>query len=83
MLHHAISDNSEQAKAKFEEQYITANQIAEHVGVSRTSVHTARTSGRLPNGFDIGSTFIWERYSIQPIIDTWRDKIANHAGAEA
>lgn len=70
-----FSQSPEEAAKKFEALYITAQQIADAVGVSRASVFSARNSGRLPNGFNIGSTYIWERAFIKPYVDSWKDKM--------
>lgn len=69
------SMTASEAQSLFDKQYITAQQIADHVGVSRVSVFNARKSGKLPNSIKLDSTFLWEREFIQPYMDSWKNDI--------
>lgn len=63
------------AQSLFESRYITAQQIADYVDVTRVSVFNARKSGKLPGSIAVGATFVWERDQIQPYIETWRETL--------
>jgi len=58
---------------QFDTAFITASEIANEVGVSRTSVHHARRDGKLPNPIAVGDglVFIWDRTAIRPHVDAW------------
>lgn len=77
-----FSSTEEETKRLFEEKYITAQQLADHVGVSRVSVFKARTGGKLPNAVAMGATYIWERAYIMPIVNAWKETVKLRSGAE-
>lgn len=56
----------------FDDHYITSSEIAETLGVSRSTVHVARVNGKLPNPIDVqGQIYIWERATIRGYLDAW------------
>lgn len=70
---------------RFDALYITSNEVARRVGVTRAGLLQARRSGQLPgfvlvNGNDI---VIWERAAIEPYLKAWElQRAARAARAE-
>lgn len=61
------------AQLQFDERYITSTEIMEHMGVTRTAVHMARVTGKLPAPIDVkGKLFIWERATVMPYLAAWK-----------
>lgn len=61
------------AQQEFDQKYITSSEIMKSLGVTRTTILTARRTGRLPNPIDIqGQIFIWEREKLKPYLDAWK-----------
>lgn len=68
---------------EFKEKYIGSPEIAERIGVSRVAVLYARTSGKLPGGFEFGRLYVWERKAIEPHLVAWEQRIAARRAGEA
>lgn len=61
------------AQTKFDEMYITADEIARDANVSRVSVTKARARNLLPNPILVGEyMYVWERASVKPFVDAWK-----------
>ena len=61
-----------EAQRKFNETYISTTEIIEKLGLSRTSLHIARTTGKLPDPICIhGQIYVWERAKITAYLDAW------------
>lgn len=73
-----ISKTLSPEQQRFHEQYITAPEIADEVGVSRVSVFRARERNALPNAIYVGDhrIWIWERVQIRPHIEAWKKNMA-------
>jgi predicted DNA-binding transcriptional regulator AlpA len=73
-----------EAQRKFNETYISTSEMIEMLGVSRTAIHTARTTGKLPNPICIhGQIFVWERAKVSAYLDAWRLMLNTRRGARA
>lgn len=59
---------------RFNETYITATEIGQEAGVSRTAVLHARRRGLLPGAIAVNGDqlYIWERASVRPFLDAWK-----------
>jgi len=69
---------------EFNDRYVTTSEIVETLGVSRSTVHTARTTGRLPDAIDVhGNVFVWERHKVQAYLDAWKVMLDTRRGASA
>jgi predicted DNA-binding transcriptional regulator AlpA len=62
------------SQEQFDKTFITASEIANEVGVSRTSVHHARRDGKLPDPIEVGDglVFIWNRAAVTPYVEAWK-----------
>lgn len=65
------------AQRRFNENYITATEVAEFVGVSRVSVLRAKQRGMLPDAIRVGDNHvcIWERTPVMPYVEAWKKAI--------
>lgn len=67
---------------EFDKRYITTSEIVETLGISRSTVHVARVSGKLPDPIDVhGQVFIWERARVQEYLDAWKLMLDTRRGA--
>lgn len=65
----------------FDRTYITSQQIANELELSRTSIFAARKRGQLPHPIIIDSqTFIWERTKVEPILKAWKNSLQFRKG---
>ena len=72
------------SQQRFDQQYITASEIINTLGVTRSSVHIARKTGRLCDPINVhDQIFIWDRAKIQPYLDAWRVVLTTRRGANA
>lgn len=76
---HANTTNREPIKMstvsqkEFDAKYITTTEIIETLEVSRSTVHVARTQGKLPDAINIhGQMYIWERKRVAPYLAAWK-----------
>lgn len=70
---------------EFDSKYVTANELQQEMGVSRSSVMHARQAGKLPEPIvlrGIGA-FVWERNVITPYMDDWRILLASRRQGSA
>lgn len=67
---------------RFDENYITASEIAKDVGVARVTVHYARKNGILPNPIVVGDNLvcIWERKPLEEHLKNWKLQMAAKRG---
>ena len=70
------------AQARFDELYITSNEIQKTLKVERSSILKARRRGMLPEPVVIRgvNTFIWERAPLKPFLDAWTISLASRRG---
>lgn len=61
-------------QARFDAIYISSNEIAADVGVSRTAVLHARKRGLLPDPIVVNGNqiIIWERDVVAPFVAAWK-----------
>lgn len=61
------------AQRAFDEWFISSSEIMKTLNVSRTTILSARRTGKLPGAIDIqGKIFIWDRDRIKPYLDAWK-----------
>lgn len=56
--------NKEQIE--FDTEYITSNEVCKVAGVVRSTLMSARNSGKLPGGIRCNGGFIWKRAALAP-----------------
>lgn len=79
-----MTSNSNDAQREFNERYITSSEIMEKLDVTRTTILSARRTGKLPDPIDIqGKIFIWERDKVTPYLDAWKIVLDARRGAVA
>lgn len=68
--------------AEFNKKYITSNEIVDALGVERSCVLRARTSGLLPNSFKVAGlrSYLWEREPLQEYLNAWKITLASRRG---
>lgn len=68
--------SAETAQARFNERYITSQEIVRRLNVSRASVGAARRRGDLPPAITIEGVncMFWERSEAEPMIEEWQIK---------
>lgn len=67
-----MSEVSE-AQHEFDTRYITGAEIMQRLGITRTALHNARSTGKLPDAIDIqGQMYIWLRDSVEPYLSAWK-----------
>lgn len=72
------------AQLAFDERYISSTEIMEHMKVTRTAIHMARVTGKLPAPIDVqGKIFIWERATVMPYLAAWKTVLDVRRGAGA
>lgn len=59
---------------EFNEQFITALEIAQLLGISRPAVTAAHQSGRLPKPILVNECriMLWNRKEVMPYINDWK-----------
>ena len=57
-----------------ENMYITANELAEMLHLTRGSVYTMRRKGILPEGKKIGGVRRWSAKEIQEFMKAWKEQ---------
>jgi predicted DNA-binding transcriptional regulator AlpA len=69
-------------QSEFDKKYITAHQIMKDLGISRTALFYAKSSGKLPESVILndGRLYIWLREDIDPILKTWKEEINKRKG---
>lgn len=69
----------------FDRRYITANEIAKRLHVTRQAVHFARTRGTLPEPILVGPDmiYIWDRQLLEPHLAEWKRRIQTKQGIAA
>jgi predicted DNA-binding transcriptional regulator AlpA len=73
------TNNAQQA---FDERYITSTEVMEMLGVTRTAIHMARITGKLPAPINVKDRiFIWERASVMPYLTAWKTVLDVRRGA--
>lgn len=79
-----MTSNTNDAQREFDERYITSSEIMEMLDVSRTTIHSARTTGKLPDPIYIrDQIYIWERATVMPYLDAWKIILDARRGASA
>ena len=70
------------AQAKFDATYITSSEILEELDLTRASLMHARRTGKLPPAIEVndGRLFIWERQTVQPYIENWKQALKFRRG---
>lgn len=70
--------SAETAQARFNERYITSQEIATRLTVSRSALVAARRRGDLPAHISINGVncMFWERTEAEPLIQRWIEKRA-------
>lgn len=72
------------SQQEFDNRYITTSEIVKTLGVSRSTVHVARITGKLGDPIDVhGQVYIWDRATIKPYLDAWKLMIDTRRGAAA
>lgn len=72
------------AQREFDERYISSTEIMRTMRVTRTTILSARRTGKLPEPIDIqGKIFIWERGKVKPYLDAWKIVLDVRRGAAA
>lgn len=72
------------AQAEFDKRYITTSEIMSLMGVTRTTVFTAKNTGKLPDPIDVqGKICIWERDKVDPYLSAWKIVLDVRRGAGA
>jgi hypothetical protein len=67
-----MSKTSRSAQTKFSETYVTTTEICRRLSVTRSTLHMARITGKLPDAIDVqGQLFLWERNEIEPYLSAW------------
>jgi predicted DNA-binding transcriptional regulator AlpA len=81
-MKNALTPTKFAIQVEFEKKYITAHQIMVNLGISRTALFYAKTSGKLPEPIILndGRLYIWLREEIDPILEEWKDSIAKRKG---
>ena len=73
-----------EAQRKFNETYISTSEIIKMLGLSRTAIHTARTTGKLPDPICIhGQIFVWERAKVSDYLNAWLTMLNVRRGVRA
>lgn len=79
-----MTSKANDAQREFNERYITSSEIMEKLDVTRTTILSARRTGKLPDPIDIqGKIFIWERDKVTPYLDAWKIVLDARRGAVA
>lgn len=67
---------------EFDAKYITGHEIQKDMKVTRTAILYARKRGALPDPIVVhgSGTFIWERKSVKPFLDSWKISLASRRG---
>ena len=62
------------AQQRFDQHYMTSSEVAQEVGVNRTTVLQARRKGYLPEPIVVndGQVILFERHVVRPFIDAWK-----------
>ena len=70
------------AQAKFDATYITSSEIMRNLDLTRASLMHARNTGKLPPAIEVndGRLFIWERQTVQPFIENWKQALKFRRG---
>lgn len=66
-----------EAQVRFDQTYISTNEIASTVGVTRATVLNARKEGRLPGSICLVdfNLYLWEREQIKEPLKAWIDSV--------
>lgn len=73
------------AQERFDAHYITASEIQKTLGVSRSTVMTARRRGYLPDPVQLKGyrAFLWERKPLTPYLEAWSLMLNTRRGGKA
>ena len=73
------------AQERFDELYISGNEIQRVLGVQRSSILAARRKGLLPEPVVVPGirAFIWERDKATPCINAWKASLNFKRGITA
>lgn len=69
----ATMSSTEQEKL-FSKLFITTSEVCDRVGVSRAAVAQCKANGKLPEGFNIGTTTVWLRETLEPSLAVWENE---------
>lgn len=66
----------------FEAKYVSSTEIAERLGVNRTSVLYAHRNGKLPEPIVVnnGQLYLWERETVLPYVERWEQSLQHRRG---
>lgn len=79
-----MTSHPNDAQRLFNDQYISSSEIMEKLNVTRTTILSARRTGKLPDPIDIqGKIFIWERDKVTPYLNAWKMVLDVRRGAGA
>lgn len=67
------------AQERFDRMYITSSEIAQELSVTRPALHFRRKAGLLPDPIIVpgNQLVIWERETIRPWINKWKEQLAS------
>jgi hypothetical protein len=70
------------AQREFDAKYITASEIMKDLGITRPALAYARTNNKLPAPIVLndGTLFVWERQTVQPYLDLWKQALTFRRG---
>lgn len=73
MTYEAI-ETQNPAQLEFDRKYITASEIMKRLGLTRPVLSYARSTNKLPTPIILneGRLFVWERDTIEPILQAWQ-----------
>lgn len=77
-----MSQEVSAAQKRFDDIYMTSQEIQEELGISRATVVSGRKRGMLPEPILVRGVriFIWEREVVTPFIRAWKVALASRRG---
>lgn len=82
--HTAMDQPNNLTQEEFDRTYITTTEICRRLELSRSTVHVARATGKLPNPVDVqGQLYIWKRADVEPYLQAWKTILDARRGATA
>lgn len=70
----ATTLTSEEQEKLFSKLFITSSEVCDRVNTSRAAVAQRRGNGKLPDGFQIGTTTVWLRATLEPALEVWENE---------
>lgn len=77
-----MSDQPNEAQTRFDETYISSNELCKLLDIDRSILHNGRKRGILPNPIIVPgvNTYIWEREPLTPYLEAWKINLASRRG---